>query len=55
MFGSGQKECSAVGVSILKDGGNAVDAAIATLLCEGVVEPEFNGIGGYFYFPYQTF
>ena len=31
------KRCSDIGVSALKDGGNAVDAAIAATLCTGVV------------------
>lgn len=42
---AGQKECSDVGKTILQEGGNAVDAGIATLLCQGVVEPEYCGIG----------
>jgi gamma-glutamyltranspeptidase/glutathione hydrolase len=34
------------GLRVLKDGGNAVDAAITTALTMGVVDPALNGIGG---------
>jgi len=34
---SENKRCSIIGIDILKDGGNAVDAAIATTFCIGVV------------------
>ncbi|XP_039136275.1 glutathione hydrolase 3-like [Dioscorea cayenensis subsp. rotundata] len=38
--------CSEIGVSMLKLGGHAVDAAVATALCLGVVHPMSSGIGG---------
>ncbi|CAI8594652.1 unnamed protein product [Vicia faba] len=38
--------CSAVGVSMLKIGGHAVDAAVAAALCIGVVLQASSGIGG---------
>src|SRR5512138_651068 len=34
------------GLQVLRDGGNAVDAAITTALAMGVLEPPMNGVGG---------
>lgn len=38
--------CSDIGVSVLRNGGHAVDAAVATTLCLGVLRPMGSGIGG---------
>ncbi|TFK25723.1 gamma-glutamyltranspeptidase [Coprinopsis marcescibilis] len=38
--------CSDLGVSVLKQGGNAVDSAVATTFCIGVVNMFSSGIGG---------
>lgn len=42
------QECAEIGVSILKQGGSAADAAISTMLCEGVTCPQSTGLGGGF-------
>lgn len=41
--------CSIVGRDILKAKGSAVDAAIATMLCESVYSPQSCGLGGGFF------
>ncbi|KAI9288040.1 gamma-glutamyltranspeptidase [Umbelopsis sp. AD052] len=40
------EQCSNVGIDILKKGGNAVDSAIASALCIGVIDSFATGIGG---------
>ncbi|XP_044272427.1 glutathione hydrolase 1 proenzyme-like isoform X2 [Tribolium madens] len=41
--------CARIGASILAKGGTAVDAAIASLFCDGVSVPNCMGIGGGFF------
>ena len=41
-------QAAAIGVGILKNGGNAIDAAVAVSLAVGVAEPYGSGLGGKF-------
>ena len=46
MVSAGRAEAAAIGRDILRQGGNAIDAAVAVAFALGVCEPNASGIGG---------
>jgi gamma-glutamyltranspeptidase/glutathione hydrolase len=51
---SASEQASRVGIDVLNRGGNAVDAAIATIFAVGVTRPDFNSIGGGGFLVYRS-
>jgi gamma-glutamyltranspeptidase/glutathione hydrolase len=47
MVVAAQPEAAEAGVEVLRAGGNAVDAAMACALVQGVVDPQMTGIAGF--------
>jgi len=46
MVASGHPLASEAGLRVLKSGGNAIDAAVATWAVQGLTEPHMTGLGG---------
>jgi len=40
------RHCSKIGIDVIREGGHAVDAAVAAAFCLGVASPGSSGIGG---------
>ena len=54
MVATKHKVATQVGVELLENGGNAIDAAVAACFAVGVVEPASSGIGGGGYLVYHV-
>ena len=52
MICAAQPEAAEAGARVLRQGGNAVDAAMAAALVQGVVDPQMCGIAGFGTCPY---
>ncbi|TYC63602.1 gamma-glutamyltransferase [Rhodobacterales bacterium] len=46
MIATSHPQATQAGLRILEDGGNAVDAALAAVALQGVIDPHMTGIGG---------
>ena len=54
MIGTKDRYATEIGKAVLDNGGNAIDAAVASCLAIGVVEPTSSGIGGGGYLNFQV-